>query len=151
MIEAAIFDYGRTLHDPEMDRLYPESRKVLGQLKEMGLKLGLVSRGKNIERRYQDFKRFDLESYFELIQVVGQEGKKEFEPFIDDLGIKDCSKVAIVGDRVKSEILEGNKLGCITIWLRRGKFRDELAENIDEEPDFIIYSLTEIVPILRSI
>ena len=108
MIEAAIFDYGRTLHDPETDQLFPGCEAILISLKDSGIKLALVSRGQDTDKRRQDFERFNLPEFFQVLDIIGEGAKKEFSHILEKLGVKPENTI-VVGDRVKSEILEGNK------------------------------------------
>jgi len=43
------------------------------------------------------------------------------------------------------------KIGAITIWIKKGKFADELPISREEEPDYTITSLRELLPILESL
>ena len=61
------------------------------------------------------------------------------------------SEVSVVGDRVKSEIKIANSLGMTSTWSKRGEFASELPETSGEEPDFIIFSLSEIEKILSNL
>lgn len=147
MIKAIIFDYSNTIEDIETGKLYPEVPIVLKDLRKKALKLALVSRASDLEERLKEFKQLNLKDYFDLLDVVTVGNNKEFGPIIEKLGVK-SEEVLVVGDRVRSEILEGNKIGCKTVWIRRGIFMDEMPESDLEKPDFIIKDLLELLPII---
>src|SRR5260221_3455975 len=143
MIEGLIFDFGRTLHEIESDQLYPGAEELLSFLKNRSLKLALVSRADDPQKRQQDFARFNLQRFFQVFEVVPYEGTKTFDRILAELGVKP-ERCLVIGDRIKSEIVEANKAGLTTIWIRQGKFKDEVPENEEETPDFTVNSLGEL-------
>ena len=50
----------------------------------------------------------------------------------------------VVGDRVRSEIEVGNRLGMITIQVKQGIFADELPETDIQKPSHIVATLYEV-------
>lgn len=152
MIKAVIFDYARTIVDMEVEppALFPGTEDILQKLKEQGLKLALVSRGKDSELRRKEFITLGLNKFFEIFEVVGPEGTKDFTSIIKKLEMEatDC---LVVGDRVRSEILQGNLIGATTVWIQRGKFSNELPENQQQQPNFTIKSLSGLFSILENI
>lgn len=150
MIKAVIFDYGFTLHNHETDDFYPGGRELLDYLKENNFQLALVSRAPDVDKRWNDFKRLKLESWFNLMDVVPKGTTKEFSRVLNEMGVKP-EETIVVGDRIKSEIIEGNKIGCITIWFRQEQYKYEFPENKSEEPNFTIYSLSEVAAIIKKL
>ncbi len=145
-LKAVIFDYTNTLYDVDNDKLYPEVVGVLKELQKRGVKLAVVSRAPNLEERLKEFKDLDLNKYFQVVDVVLRGETKEPKNTLDKLGVK-ADNCLVVGDRVRSEILEGNKIGCKTVWIRRGRFRDEMPDDNLEKPDYTINSLDELLTI----
>lgn len=150
MIKAIIFDYGRTLVDPETDDLFPEAKRILDNLIKRKLKLALVSRSYHPKNRWRNIRQLQLEKYFKIIEVIPAEDTKEYTHVLKELRVKpgDC---LIIGDQVKNDILPGNKIGAITIWVKKGKFADELSTSKEEEPDYTIASLEEFLPIVERL
>lgn len=150
MIKAIIFDYGRTIVDPETDDLFPEAKEILDKLIKRKLKLTLVSRSHHPKNRRQNIKRLQLEKYFELIEVIPAENTKEYTHILEKLQVRaeDC---LVIGDQVKNDILPGNKIGAITIWVKKGKFADELLTSKEGKPDYTIASLEEFLPIVERL
>ncbi len=146
MIKAVVFDYTNTLYDVDKDTLYPEVVEILRELQKRGIKLAVVSRAPNLEERLKEFQDLDLNKYFQAIEVVLRGETKELQITLNKLGIK-AEECLVIGDRVKSEILEGNKIGCVTIWIRRGRFSGEMPETDLEKPDYAINSLNELLTI----
>ena len=57
----------------------------------------------------------------------------------------DSGKSFVVGDRIKGEITFGNQVGYQTIWVKAGAFSLELPMTKEEEPDFEVKKLKEIL------
>lgn len=148
-IEAAIFDYGRTLHDPDTDQLFPQVTSILEHLREHHVKLALVSRGQDVTQRRKDITRLGLDNFFDVVDVVAQSSAKEFDKILERLNVV-ANRSVVIGDRIRSEIVEGNRVGAATIWFKQGKFRDEVPETLKETPNYTITSLDELLPVLNS-
>lgn len=149
-IKAAVFDWGYTIHDHEKDVIYPDALKLLNYLKSKGIILVLISRAPDIEERFKEFKKFNLQNFFSEMDVVPRGSNKEFSTILNKIKITP-QETLVIGDRIKSEILEGNKIGCITVWFRNGKFANEFAEVPQEKPAYTVISFKEIIPIVKSI
>lgn len=150
MIHAVIFDYGRTLHDPFTDTLFPGVQEVIDLLKKSEVKLALVSRTADVEKRYESIKGFGLDTYFDVIKVFPIDKPKDFKVILELLKVKP-EEVLVVGDQIASEILEGNKVGAVTVWFRQGEFFEEKPKNDTEKPDYIISSMNELLALLPSL
>ncbi len=144
MINSVIFDWKRTLYNPDDGTLITGSREILEILQKNKIPLFLM--GKGGDDMYEEVKKLDVERYF--TNIVFQEGAKEdalFKPFVS----KDKpSGTLFIGDRIRSELAVGKSLGATTIWVRQGKFADETPENVSQEPDYTIASLVEAKALL---
>ena len=146
-LKAVIFDYAGTIYNPFTQQLYPQTISVLEALTQKGIKLALVSRSPNLEERLAEFKQLNLRKYFQILEAVSVENKKEFNHLLKKLNVKP-EECLVVGDRVKSEILEGNRIGAKTVWVLQGEFLDESPESEMEKPD---YTMEEPVRLLVKI
>lgn len=142
--DLVIFDFYRTLYDPETKKLEPKALEVLRFLKSRNFDLVLVSTGKK-ERKVK-IRELGLNNFFSEIIIPAYKSLKIFKKIIEKR--KNIKKVLMIGDRIKSEIKIGNTLGCVTVWLKKGKFAQELPENKKEKPDFIIRRLEELLRVL---
>lgn len=138
-----IFDYNRTLYDPEMHSLYPEAAVLLRNLSQ---EHDLYLIGRNEPGRSNKLNELDIRQYFKKTRFVDQKTEKLFIEIIT----KDQNIPFVIGDRVYEEITIGNKLGYRTIWVRQGKFSNEVPRNEAENPLFIVRNLSEIAPILKQ-
>lgn len=140
--DAVIFDFNRTIYDPKTEKLMEGAVRLIHHLQKRKVKLALLTRTTDDKRR-QLIKSLGLDSLFD--EIVLTEEKKQEHHFFSltkkmDVAAERC---VVLGDRVKSEIVIGNKLGMKTIWLRRGKFKKEIPEIPEEQPTYTINNLHE--------
>jgi FMN phosphatase YigB (HAD superfamily) len=129
MQKAVIFDFNRTLYDPEKGAFMKGAIASLESLKKNGVMLFLI--GKGTDERASLINELGLHRYFDEIIVREEKELKDFEY------LKKKYAYAVfyaIGDRVKKEITFGNLCGFKTIWFKNGKFADEVPENKDEKP-----------------
>ena len=145
--DGVIFDFNRTLYDPDKEKLMEGAIKVLNTLRKRKVKMALLSRTTTGHRK-QLIESLGLAPYFSEI-IVTSEPKNEahFLQMTKAMGVS-ANRCVVVGDRIKSEITIANKLGMESIWLRRGKFRKEVPESAEEQPSHIINNLHEIYSLL---
>jgi len=146
-MKAVIFDFNRTLYDPEQDKLIKGSSKVLNTLYKK-TKLALVTT--ETGERLGLIKQLGIEKFFNKILIVGEKDKKSFLACCDALGVQPQDAV-VVGDRIKGEIAIGNKLGMVTIQFKNGIFADQLPENEGEKPKMVITKLVDLLKILSDL
>ena len=144
IITSIIFDWKRTLYDPDNRVLLDGTEELLSALGKHNVPLILVGKGGN--DMYNEVKRLNIGRYFKTIEF--REGPKEdilFAPFVPE---SDPGSVLFIGDRTRSELAVGKKLGTTTIWVRQGKFADEAPSHPGENPDYTVKSLFEVKELL---
>lgn len=148
MIKACIFDFNRTLYNPENESLNPGALDLLHAMKHAGIRLFLISRQSQSGRRAQ-IRKLQLDSFFETIVVLSHE--KTPTDFLQCIQISGLlpEEFLVLGDRVKSEITIGNQLKMKTIWYRSGKFSGLLPSREIEHPDWIVDDFRKIFEILH--
>ncbi|MEK7607896.1 MAG: HAD hydrolase-like protein [Patescibacteria group bacterium] len=137
-----IFDYNRTIFDPEKDRLYDGAFEVLKTL-AMNNDLFLVSR--NEPKRETRLKSLGIIGLFKKILFIGEKSEDSFLSFVGE-----DRDVIVVGDSVQDEIRIGNKLGFTTIRILQGKFRDITPTSIEEISDYEIKDIREVINIVKN-
>lgn len=145
MINFIIFDWKRTLYNPDTKELIPGALKILEFLKTENIKLVLI--GKGSDEMHEEVKRLKVGDYFS--KIIFQEGKKDpeqFRPFI----LENSKDTIFIGDRVRSELAIGNSLGATTIWVKQGKFAEEEPENDQQIPAQTVASLIEALELLKT-
>lgn len=144
--KAVIFDYNRTIFDPDSDALMPGAKDLLTTLHQEGIPMFLIAKGDD-ERRKQ-ITHLGLEPYFKKI-IVNQH--KSADDFRSCLAMCEAGTTFFaVGDRVKEEISHANACGMTTIWFRNGKFANEQPENDSQKPQFTIGNLDEVLAIILA-
>ena len=146
MIKAVIFDFNRTLYDPDSKGIEKETRGMLYCLKDSRIKLGLIS----VNSRKMLIDDLGLPIIFSFILFTDEKTKEDFENAMEQLKASK-EETIVVGDEIKSEIKAANKAGIRTVWLRKGKFADEFPDSIEEEPDYVIEEISDIIQIINSI
>jgi len=148
MIKGIIFDFNRTVYDPEKDELSEGILELLEELVTKNYKLVLISKNKGGNRREQ-IAQLGLNKYFLEVQV--HERDKIEDDFNQALKVMDLKpeEVLVVGDRVVGEIYLGNKLGMKTVWYQVGRFASQFPSNDGEKPDYIIKKLVQILDFLK--
>lgn len=139
-----IFDYNRTLFNPENNQLYEGVYEILDNLSKEH-QLFLFSY--NEFGREKFMKDIDITKFFSKIALVENKNEENMSALIENNPDK---TTFIVGDRLRDEIAIGNKLGYQTIWLRKGKFASELPASADEHPKHTINSIEEIYNIIKN-
>lgn len=142
MPKQIIFDFNRTLYQPELGQLVPKSKTVLKKLKKRGYTLFLVARA--VPGRKQLMKSLGITQYFSKVITTPRKSKALFKKLASKKS-KDCT---VVGDRTRNEIAIGNSLGMTTIWLNQGKFKTEKPRNKKEKPSYTIYRLSRLLTLL---
>jgi len=141
--KVVIFDWNRTLYDPERQKLLPEALNLCRKLSVNGIILVIISRGE--PERKREIAASALAQYIFAISVEKEKSLRQFRRILRKFP---ATLTFVVGDRVNEEIRMGNRLGLTTIWLQKGKFRKEVPQNNAQLPSFTIKSLAEVWPIV---
>lgn len=137
-----IFDYNRTIFDPEKNELYSG---VFEMLKKLASKHELILISRNEPGRKDKFEKIGIKNYFKKTIFDNEKNKETFKKMIGD-----SKKVLVVGDSIRDEIKIGNKLGLITVRLKKGRFANEMPASPDEEALFNISEITELEKIILN-
>jgi len=142
---AVIFDYNRTIFDPDAVGLMPGAKAVLEMLQKKGVTLFLIAKGDD-ERRKQ-IEQLGLVPYFKKIVVNQSKSADDYKSCV--LLCPEGTRFFAVGDRVKEEIRHANGCGMTTIWFRNGKFASEEPSDDAERPMHTVSSLSEAAELIK--
>lgn len=146
MKKIIIFDFNRTIYDPDNGCLISGARLVFRTLFRRGFSLYLVSRaGKS---RTELIKNLRIGQYFSRVIIAKEKGKKDFERIVAPRAVE-RSLSFVIGDRTRKEISIGNSLGLQTVWLKAGKFANEKPRKKIERPTYTVGTLREILSIVH--
>jgi phosphoglycolate phosphatase-like HAD superfamily hydrolase len=140
-INSIIFDWKRTLYDPDTSTLIDGAIELLNYFSRLNIPLYLIGKGQ--QKMHDETVRLDVAKYFQDIIFV--EGSKDPNDFFKYMKMNERDKTLIIGDRIKSELKVGNTLGATTIWIKQGKFANEKPETVDEIPNYTVNNLLEII------
>jgi putative hydrolase of the HAD superfamily len=127
----------------------PENLQALEQLRERGLKLGLVSNAHFLPAlMLEDFGRLGFARYMDAIVTSSEFGLRKphraiFERLLGELGVAP-EEALFVGDKVREDILGPKELGMRAVLTHQ--FRQEDVDGAVAQPDHVIGSLAELVP-----
>lgn len=148
MIEAIIFDYGRTIYDPETGQLFPGTTNVFDELIARKIRLGLVTIAETTtEERYADLVRLGIENFFGAVQIFGRREEKDFTKVLEQLKTE-AARTMVVGDNLRKEITLGNRIGAYTVWTKQRLFGLYTPKNQLETPRAVIDTIQELVPLV---
>jgi FMN phosphatase YigB (HAD superfamily) len=100
MIRAIIFDYAYTIYDPEKNGFQRDVRPTLEELMKV-CKLILISRTTDIEARLKQIDEVGFQLYFDYVDVIGKDDKKDFSKVLNHYNFKP-DEYLVVGDRITS-------------------------------------------------
>ena len=135
-----IFDYNRTIFDPDTDDLYLGTLELLQKLSQK-YELFLISR--NEPARKNRLEKLGIQDYFQKIIFVNEKSQQIFKEIAGD-----TRDVIVVGDNIGDEIKIGNQLGFVTARLRKGRFAEDIPKDKNEIAQFEIADIGELENIL---
>jgi putative hydrolase of the HAD superfamily len=167
LIRVVFFDLGDTLVAEEaignknlwevtLTKL-PYLDEVLAELKKRGYKLGIISN--TVTSREEHIRialrKIDVEKYFDVILTsvdVGHEKPDEriFMTALRALKVKPHEAI-MVGNRIGTDVVGGNRLGMKTVLLKWNKRYNERITSNEEKPAHTIKSLRELLRVLEEI
>ena len=127
-IQNIIFDWGRTLYDPDAEALFPGVREMLPWLsgKYKLYIVSLASKGEEeIVKRRKMIKDFGIEQYFQDIFFAPEDKDSLYEGLVAKYTLN-LAETAVVDDRIIRGVAWGNRNGATTVWFQNGKFGTEL-------------------------
>jgi putative hydrolase of the HAD superfamily len=141
----AVADRFQQIHDAEL-RMFPGAHETLDRLKELGVKLALVTNGAAKAQRAKVV-RFALEHRFDHIQIEGEHGfgKPEEQAYLHALAALgvEARETWIVGDNLEWEVVAPQLLGIFAIWY--DGYGVGLPPDSPIRPDRIIRALPELL------
>lgn len=159
-LDDTLFDTTGQLRDSHagLDSItpFPGTFPLLMALKDRGIPMVLVSSFKsslgqgdeNIQNKKIDL--LGIRHFFDTI-ALGAGGPEKFAAFrniIERSGVQNRKEILVVGDRIDSEIMYGNILGCTTVRILHGKRKHLLPENSDQNPTYSINSIGDLKSII---
>ncbi len=139
-----VFDYNRTLYDPERGGFYPGVDALVQRLAE---RYRLCVIGRDREGRSGTLDRAGLRECFSEVRFVAEKTPELFAAVVG----AGPYPVTVVGDRAGEEIAIGNQLGYRTIWVRKGKFAAEEPDAESGQPTVTVSDVLEVENVLSAL
>ena len=137
---------------PEIEswKLYPDTILVLASLKDMNLKLGLVSNASSHTVITVIIERLNIARFFDAVVTSAQLRVRKPKPEIynkalESLGV-DRSEAVMVGDTVKGDVGGAKSLGMKAILIKRAESKKEEGP----DPDAVVESLAEVLSVVKN-
>jgi FMN phosphatase YigB (HAD superfamily) len=141
-----IFDFNRTLYDPVNKKIFTGVEGMLGEIRNLGFKLFLVSQDRDGQRG-EVVKKSNILHFFDKVFILPEKNLECFKGVIEEnTNIKDSF---VVGDYIRQEIIFGNILGFNTIWIKDGVLADNFPKEESENPNFTVSSIGEVLGIIK--
>jgi len=143
----AVADRFQQIHEAEL-RMFPGAHETLDRLKQLGVRLALVTNG-GAEAQRAKVVRFALEHRFDHIQIEGEHGfgkpeEQAYSHALASLGVE-ASETWMVGDNLEWEVVAPQRLGIFAIWY--DGYGVGLPPDSPIRPDRIIRALPELLRI----
>lgn len=129
-------------------KLYPTVTDTLGKLKELGLKLVIITDA-DTHHALARLTRVGLLNYFDFIVAADMTGTKKPNPahFLFALEILEIKpgEILVVGDSIKRDIVPAHKLGFKTAYAAYGDWRPK--EEADKRFDIRLNKFLDVLDI----
>ncbi len=142
MAKNFIFDWKGTLYDGQSRELIAGAMNVLEYFDGQETDLYLLGKDE-VGDMPGEVEGLKVASFFREIGFI--RGSKSEEDLLQFVHTEDPIDTVVVGDRVRSEIAIGNRIGATTVWIASGRFADQTPQYLHELPDHTISSITELI------
>ena len=131
----------------------PEVPAVLESIRQMGLKIGMISNINSLGQVPTKLHEYKLKHYFDPIVLSSEYGRRKPDPsifhFAARLANVPTSHCVMVGDRIARDILGARRAGFgLTVQIKHDYDHGELDEGAT--PNYVIEEMTELLDILQK-
>ncbi len=131
----------------------PEIPAVLEKIKQMGLKIGLISNVNSLGQVPGNLKRYGIESYFNPVILSSQYGIRKPDPSIFHYAARlmdvPTSACVYVGDRIARDIIGSQRAGFrLAVQIQHDY--DHGEEDTGAVPDAYIKNMNELIGVLEN-
>jgi putative hydrolase of the HAD superfamily len=134
-------------------QMRPEIPVVLETIKNMGLKIGIISNVNSRDQVPVNLSKYNLLHYFDPIVLSSVYGRRKPDPAIFHYAARlahvPTSDCIYVGDRIARDILGARKAG-FNLAIQINHDFEHGEEDDGATPDFVINQMTELLDILRE-
>ena len=152
-LKKEIMEFATARWNFEPSDLYSDAKATINELREAGLKIGLVAN--QPKSAVDSLKRdgiFDLVDFLGISAVVGLEkpDPKFFELALNKLGTK-ADETIHIGNRLDTDVLPAKSLGMKTVWILRGEANTTPSNADLAVPDIVAKNLENIPELIEKL
>ena len=136
--------------DRELKNLFLENITPAELSKKYTLALVSLAKIDSPQVRRKTIEESGIAEYFQIILVGGEDKNQMYEQVFSELNVTP-QKIALVDDRTVKGIAWGNKKGAVTIWLKNGKFSEELPDEQTGQPTHTVTTIAELEKIFAEL
>lgn len=131
--------------------LFPGVRQMLEQVRELGLKVGLLSNARSDWAVREIVGQLDLTKYFDAILTSAAVGfrKPRPEPFQQMLQLLrlEGSEAVMIGNSMEADVVGARRFGMRTVHVMFGDSTDEGKA----DPDITVFAVADIIPAIKRL
>lgn len=146
---AAYYNVDLPEWDNKLEKLYPDTIPVLEILSKK-YRLGVIANQSLGTKERLD--NWNIGKYFDVVVASAEAAcaKPDLKIFTLALERAGCTsgEAVMIGDRLDNDIIPAKQLGIKTVWVRQGFAKYQSIKSNDEQPDYIIDSIADILDIL---
>ena len=133
-------------------KLYPEVISVLNSLKNIGVRMGVVSNTTNPKfMKENEMRTAGLAPFFDFAIYSTDTPYRKPHPSIFQLAIESLKmkpeEILFVGDNISLDIIGANNVGMKSAWINR----ERKNKSKDGEPDYELHSLIDLLRIASPV
>jgi putative hydrolase of the HAD superfamily len=133
---------------------YDDIIPAIERLRASGYRIGVISDGLSV-KQWEKLIRLGVEDMFDSVVISEDAGVEKpdttiFEKACNELEVP-AEECIYIGDRLDTDILGANKAGMTSVRLLRGKYKEARPKGLQEQPDFEIKRMEELLDILKRV
>lgn len=133
----------------ELEKLYPDTKMILEILSKK-YKLGVIAN--QIAGTKDRLDNWGIGRYFDVVVASAEAGCAKPDLMIFNLALEQAgckpNEAVMIGDRLDNDIVPAKQLGMKTIWVRQGFAKYQSIKNDNEQPNYTIETIGDILDIL---
>jgi len=131
--------------------LFPGVQVMLQQVRDLGLKMGLLSNARSDWAVREIVEQLGLTKYFDAILTSAAVGHRKprpepFQQMLESLGL-DGSEAVMIGNSMEADVAGARPFGMKTVHVMFGDASDEGGA----DPDITVFAVTDILPAIKRI
>lgn len=150
-VRAAALYYGAEIPRwyGELEKLYPDTKMILEILSKK-YRLGVIAN--QVAGTKDRLDNWGIGKYFDVVVASAEAGcakpdLKIFNLALEQVGCKP-NEAVMIGDRLDNDVVPAKQLGMKTVWVCQGFAKYQSINSENEQPDYIIDTIGDILDIL---